>query len=474
MGFNLQAKIGADGSGYFRELNRVKAATKQFTTGAASAFGVPLGAAAAAGAGIAAVRSALQFADQTKDTAEMMGLTASEVQKLDIAAGRAGISMGDFQTALSQVDVKRREAAEGNEETLATFNKFGVTMDDLQNPQLRHIDLLKKITANTKDASAAERTMMRDLLGRRGDRLGGALGEVGRVGDDDVVSDETLTRLDEMNKRMEDTARVLKNWGAEAVAGADELLQFLADIAMGARKVGPEAAPRMTREQRAARGMMFDRNAGIEDEDFTGETALLRDFYLKRAALRAEADAKGGKEGLALGKKAEAMTFDQFAAERGKAGEAELFTNKQRLALENEIAEVVKKRGMIGLSNAEKEAKLKAEILDMEELLAGADEREVETLKFKKELEEKRNALAGLQAGDKGEGQASRASTPDVDAQARYGLYHGRGPVGVTKAPLTADEMRGITQAMVAASITEARKTQQLVERIATKIGNPL
>ena len=177
----------------------------------AGAAGVVLGAKAI-------VDTSAQEAGEIKDKSEQTGLNTTEVQALGKAARKTGLDFNDFASALGNIDSQRRAAAEGNEEMRATFARFGVTLDDLQNPQLRHIDLLNKVAAAGKNASAADRVALRDLLGRRGERLGAALAEVGGIKAEDLVSPEAIARLDAYDKQMGYWAAHSKVWMMEASA----------------------------------------------------------------------------------------------------------------------------------------------------------------------------------------------------------------------------------------------------------------
>lgn len=403
--------------------------------GSLTGFGAGLGAAAAAGAAVMAFKGALNFADQVTDTAEQMGVTTSEFQRLELAAGRAGLGIGDFQQALSQIDVQRREAGEGNEELRAQFARFGVTLADINNPALRHLDILKKIAAQTGNVDAAGRAAMKQLLGRRGDRLGGALSELAGVGDNEIVSEGAVARLDNLNKKAEQVGHTIKNWGIEALASWDSAAEGAARFVYSFFDARAQRTTNTgnSREDIARRSHLLDENAGLTDETMTGESKVYSDFI--KAQVTNIQQGGSGK-----------IDFATFAAAREKNEQATLFTNKENKKLEQDIAEIVAKRGMIGLTNAEKEVKIKKDIADAELEIMWAEDATAR-LRLQKALEEKRNQLAEMEAKDAEpkdakdvRGGSRFESQQNTDSLSKKGLFIGAGPAGVTVAPLTGQQ----------------------------------
>ena len=423
-----------------------------------SSFGVPLGAAAAAGAAIGAIKSALAFADQLSDSAEQMGVTTSEFQRLEIAAGRAGVGIGDFQTALSQIDVARREAGEGNEELQAQFKRFGVTLDDIQNPALRHLDILKKIAAQSGNTDAAGRAAMKQLLGRRGDRLGGALAEMGQVGENEIVSDASVARLDELNKKVEMVGHSLKTWGVEALAFWDNVFEGAAKLAAAPINPGTfTETVRLTRQERAARDARHDENAGVAQEKRKGDSKIYGEFVAAQVA-----DMQQGGTGK--------LDFEKFAAARAKSNEEALFTNKTNKKLEEDIAEIIAKRAEIGLTAAQKEKKLKEDIaaIEAESEIAKMAGDDTAALRLQKQAEEKKNALAEVEAKpvEQEKGGPRFESKANSDSLSRIGLFVGGAPVGLKVQPLTGaehrQELRNVVKALQDANTRELAELRRL------------
>lgn len=169
---SLQAKLGLDGTGFQQGIRRAghlmdefgySAKTLQHTiAGAFSFYAVEQFA-----------HHVLTAVSRFRNLAEQMNISTDEVQQFDAAAITSGQTIEDLQAPLGKLAAARRDAAEGNEELRGTFQRLGVSLQDLNNPALRNIDLLKMIAEATQKVgfSAKDAADFRDLFGRSGERL---------------------------------------------------------------------------------------------------------------------------------------------------------------------------------------------------------------------------------------------------------------------------------------------------------------
>lgn len=387
---------------------------------------VPLlgGAAAAAAGPLAAggiVKYSVAEAGVIKDQAEQSDLSASEVQRLTKTGAASGIEFNEISAALGNLNAQRRNAAEGSEEMRATFARFGVTLEQLNDPAIRHIDLLGKLTARMKDASQAERTMLRDLLGKRGEKFGSALAGLDDVGKT-VVSDESIARLDEYGKRWQGFFGNMKVWLMEASAGWIKLGDVIAKVLINDRTVTP---PGMTRQERDRRGWVLDK-AAIERQDMRPEDASEQfkdyDAWLSHKTSKRMEAAELGREAAAaeaqgyteeakairqrsrdVGREAE-VGYDVYQTERAKARDGALFDDKKKKAELDELTKTNAEKAlaleMALLSVEERRARLAKEIATLK-LGLGNMPAGVEKARIEKEILEKRDALRQLNEPDK-------------------------------------------------------------------------
>jgi len=177
---DLRAKLKLDGSEYLSTINRAKTANVSLQAhlqGVGSTI-----------ARVFAAQKLLQFgkhivenAGHIKDLAEQFNITTDEVQRLENSAQDTGLAFDDMGQALTKLGAARKDAAQGNEELVATFKKFGVTMEDLQDPSKRNLDLLVQMgnAIGKMNLNAADTQNLRELLGRAGGKLGPAIAGLG-------------------------------------------------------------------------------------------------------------------------------------------------------------------------------------------------------------------------------------------------------------------------------------------------------
>ena len=128
--------------------------------------------------GVSALQSLIgktfERAKEIKYAALQFQITTDEVQNLGRAAGKTGLEFEDFGTALSKLGSARQDAAEGNRELRESFLKYGITLETLQDPTMRNIDLMKKMASainGVNGMTQKDRQNFRDFFGRSGDRL---------------------------------------------------------------------------------------------------------------------------------------------------------------------------------------------------------------------------------------------------------------------------------------------------------------
>jgi len=142
--------------------------------------------------GAAGARDALKF----KDFSDTMDVNTGEAQRLDKAAERNGRSLDHFAMALTNIGAARETAARGNDELRQKFLGFGITLEALQDPAKRDIDLLRQLGAAMQDMNPRQRQELRDLLGKGGDKLGPALKAFEAMGDRGLIDDKAIKNIE--------------------------------------------------------------------------------------------------------------------------------------------------------------------------------------------------------------------------------------------------------------------------------------
>lgn len=210
---SLIAKIGANVSGFMRGMDEIKGAAKKTGDQIASNFGnnlknslfggLTIGAAAAFG------KSLLDNAGRINDLAEQYGLAAGEVQSLSAAAELSGLEFERVAGAIERLGAARKDAATKNESLRTEFAKFGVTLQDLQNPAKSNLDLLKQIGNALQgiEITPATREALGEIVGEKGKRLLEFIKGINETKPLSLVTTEQLDLLDKFGDKLAGIAR---------------------------------------------------------------------------------------------------------------------------------------------------------------------------------------------------------------------------------------------------------------------------
>jgi hypothetical protein len=219
----LVAQLALDGRGFRSGMREATAASDRFASHLGSSVKNKVAAAFGTAAISAYVKSVASAAMHTKDVAEQYRISTDEVQELGNSARRTGLDVNEMTAALEKSGDARKSAAEGNTELRQAWARFGVTLQDLQNPLMRDLDLMKKVGEAAKGMSigAVESAALRDLFGsRRGGRIAAALQDFGggRKPGDAIISNDDIERIDQAAKKLEMLWLRLKSIGAGPIA----------------------------------------------------------------------------------------------------------------------------------------------------------------------------------------------------------------------------------------------------------------
>src|SRR6185503_7599557 len=112
----------------------------------------------------------------------------------------SGLDVSNFQTALSSGANSRQAAVESSQELRDKFALLGVTLEDLQNPGKKTLDLMKQIVASADDIhSETFRTAFRDIFGKGSEKLIVALSGLGSQ-TAPIISERSVNAVDRLAK----------------------------------------------------------------------------------------------------------------------------------------------------------------------------------------------------------------------------------------------------------------------------------
>jgi len=196
MGFELFGSIGLDGTGFTRTLRAKESEAQTFGANVSRSFagiGAGLTGALAGAFGVGALinhtQQVVNNISTIKDLSEQYSITTDEVQELQEAAARAGLSFSNFGSALDRVNEARQQAAQGNKELADTFARVGAaaSMSDLQ--------VLRRL-------ATLDRTAFGDIVGVKNERTLAALQNLGTLYDMYKVNPATVKRIDDLDDKL--------------------------------------------------------------------------------------------------------------------------------------------------------------------------------------------------------------------------------------------------------------------------------
>ena len=176
------------------------------------------------GAVMAYAKSIHETVNRVKDLSEQFGITTDEVQKTDYALGQSGMAIEDMATALASLQRTRREAVEGGttgDDALKTFERYGITLKDLNNPQLRAYDLFLKLADAMSKATltAREQSDMMDILGPKAMKLSNVMASLSSVKPLKIISESDIKAIDDAAKSFERMSKNAQSVAATPLAG---------------------------------------------------------------------------------------------------------------------------------------------------------------------------------------------------------------------------------------------------------------
>ncbi len=432
MSFNIKATIGADGSGFFREMNRVKAAASGLAASAIGGFGIPLGAAAAGASVMALAAKTVEYGGQINDLSARLGVSTDALQEFDYAMTLNGATLEDATAAMLKLGMARQEALEKGGEKMEAFKALGISVEQLKTARLE--DLFKAVGRSVRDAADVQ-TVLGDAIQVMGKGAGNVMAamradleaageEARRLGL--IIGEDIIAKLDDLGDKADTLGKRLMGGFAPFITFVMEGVNKIID---GFEVFGSFAARWGEMLGKISAGVpigqaVAEKDAGIEED--------LRKIQARKEARQADRPIAARGEA-ALG----------FAGD----GEGEGVVKQAAKVLE--LREKIAKMDRDALPLAEKRAAIEAEILkkrmELAEVEASEDTSqggaaEEKSLKLQLDLRELEKQLTGAEDKPEKAAGSSRAPERNVDPLARIGLFVGGVPQGIKAQPLTGPE----------------------------------
>lgn len=226
MAIKVQGVLDLDGSGWDRTLRKAEEGVNHLGHEGLSELKGMVGEAFTVGAVIEFTRRTIEAIAQIKQFSEQFGITTDEVQELQRAARHVGLEFGDVGRAILKLGEARRKAGEGSEKEQHAFERFGVTMADINNRGLSTVDLMKRMTASIEEMKSSQNALnlFGDLVGVKGEKVMAVLDELGHMPPIALITPEQITEIDEAKKKLEDLKTLAEVMAAKPISDAAGIL----------------------------------------------------------------------------------------------------------------------------------------------------------------------------------------------------------------------------------------------------------
>jgi len=263
----LKAKLGMDDSEFTRvirkSVNTAKTAGGQMS-GAFSGIGASLSGYLTTGAIIGIGRKIFDDASSLQDMSDALNISTDSLQQYSFAFSQAGGSQESFVKGLTAINGKIEEARDGNDKTIDTFQKLGVSIEEIKDPTftgekalLRFADALKQ-----SGSSADQLAAFGDIVGskiqnkmvpalKNGANSFLALGKSAKIMSSDVIS-----ALDDAKDAQEKFVKDAENMFVSGVAGFAKYTAYLMGGNTSESDTDKEKQMKLNRERAAEKSRL--------------------------------------------------------------------------------------------------------------------------------------------------------------------------------------------------------------------------
>lgn len=219
--FRIVANIGINSSELEAGLKRAQSVA----TSAMNAIGDRVKQAFTAAAIEEFIKKVARAAGEIGDLSDQLSITTDEVQQLQKAADRSGVSFDRYATALNRVRKLKSDFASGDPAAQRTFSKTGL------DPNASEMDLLRGV-GKLSDSQVFE------ILGEKAYRLKNSLSELNNLSPIELIRKEDIDAIKSATDGLGDILRVVTAITSKLMG--PEAARFGLLLAMIRRKIGSE------------------------------------------------------------------------------------------------------------------------------------------------------------------------------------------------------------------------------------------
>lgn len=213
------------------------------------------------------INKVIEHFDDLKDRADNLGVSTDFLQGASAVAGRDAVGgVETFNKAIAELSVKLGAAKDGSDEAVKKFQKFGITIAEIQSLDAEGMfyliaDRIKGIQDPAQRANAAF-----ELLGKAGKNLTGVLangsGELKKMVDAvDKLDADKIKQLAEAKDRIENVQNTLITYGGKVLGWVGDYYAFLGRLSTGLSTMRKSAHEEELQQIAAAKKAHQDANA---------------------------------------------------------------------------------------------------------------------------------------------------------------------------------------------------------------------
>ncbi|MGA0395049.1 MAG: phage tail tape measure protein [Rhodospirillales bacterium] len=184
-------------------------------------------------------RAIASSADEIKNLSDRLGISTETVQSLKVMFDDAGLSMGDFQSALNPLKAALANAETGSDDLKDAFDSLGLETSDLIKLNTEDMfETVAKAVKNNTDNVDGLAAVYKIFGTDTGPKVLDLLKQIGTDGFDkinetmrdtnQIMSEDTINNWDELEQKIADATRTAKNFVAEY---GSKLIDFITDTA---------------------------------------------------------------------------------------------------------------------------------------------------------------------------------------------------------------------------------------------------
>lgn len=167
-------------------------------------------------------------ADEIQDLSDQLEISTDEVQRLQVAADKAGVRFNVIAAAMRNIEDLRAAAATGDKRATGIFSTLGI--DPTKGSALDIISAAVEASGR----GAKEQAALFDMVGKKAGLIRNVIAEINKLGGIKLIDTDSLKAIDDATNQLKDLKR-------EAIAASSDSVGWWARTLARARQIQDES-----------------------------------------------------------------------------------------------------------------------------------------------------------------------------------------------------------------------------------------